>query len=728
MADTKVASKVSFKPAISIALASVGVLVALLFALSWFNSAQAVDPGPKGASMTMYDYTVDTTQADQSVSAPADLWADLTKGINSADGTAPGHLLKFRKANDNPLAVPAGETSELLEKYATSNLNLGGNTRDMPDATEPVLNASGYPVLHDLSIPASESLDYLFDGSTQNGKAVYPANASTLLQQSGTQWSYDSNTKSALFDTATGNFTLGAAPASYFDRGFFPFGGGPNDGNHYFGMQFIQPFVMTESGKDLSGNPMTFSFSGDDDVFFSIDGVVVSSLAGGLRSKSVSIDMTTGKVTRTNAANAVTQTTLGKLFQDAGVTGKTTGDLLTAGDHTFKMWYLEQGNFGSSLLMSYNLVPRVASLNYDMNGGDGSIDSVEVAENSTATVTSEVPTRTGYSFEGWNSTKTGSGTTYTAAQVVTLNEDLTLYAQWKQIAHTLTYDANGGTGSVAAQVGNGDVTLADFTGMSRDGYTVVAWLSQKDTGDAYKPGDSFDLTQDTTLYAYWVKDLDFVWQANGGAGDGGETSVQTSVAITSERTATPKSSTGWAWVLVYKYQGIDNPFSRDGYQFRSWNTKADGSGRDVPELLSVRSSAPQLTVEQLTPSPVDMYAQWDPLVTYDPNGGSGENVTETAGGSHQFDVEDQGYDRDGYIFAGYNDKADGTGKSYAVKDTIDVLSPLHLYAQWKKAVAVLPSTGSSDTKNAILLGLGTIGIGIIVAGVTTVGTRRRNVR
>jgi uncharacterized repeat protein (TIGR02543 family) len=43
-------------------------------------------------------------------------------------------------------------------------------------------------------------------------------------------------------------------------------------------------------------------------------------------------------------------------------------------------------------------------------------------------------TRTGYTFDGWNTNANGTGTSYTNGQNVSLNSDTTLYAQWRATA------------------------------------------------------------------------------------------------------------------------------------------------------------------------------------------------------------------------------------------------------------------------------------------------------
>lgn len=72
----------------------------------------------------------------------------------------------------------------------------------------------------------------------------------------------------------------------------------------------------------------------------------------------------------------------------------------------------------------------------------------------------------------------------------------------------LTYNANGGNGATDSAPGaaEGSVTVAK-NGFTRSGYTFIGWNTQADgKGTAYKPGDSFILTdKDAVLYAQWSK-------------------------------------------------------------------------------------------------------------------------------------------------------------------------------------------------------------------------------
>lgn len=73
---------------------------------------------------------------------------------------------------------------------------------------------------------------------------------------------------------------------------------------------------------------------------------------------------------------------------------------------------------------------------------------------------------------------------------------------------SLSYDANGGIGTMSAETGvAGKIVTVAQNGFTRNNYTFIGWNTQADgKGTAYKAGDSFTLTdKDTVLYAQWSK-------------------------------------------------------------------------------------------------------------------------------------------------------------------------------------------------------------------------------
>lgn len=87
-----------------------------------------------------------------------------------------------------------------------------------------------------------------------------------------------------------------------------------------------------------------------------------------------------------------------------------------------------------------------------------------------------VPTRTGYTFEGWY---TDSGCTNKVADntgIYTVDSNITLYAKWTPITYTITYNLNGGSVGTANKTSY-TIETASFTlnNPSKSGYTFVGW-------------------------------------------------------------------------------------------------------------------------------------------------------------------------------------------------------------------------------------------------------------
>ena len=207
-------------------------------------------------------------------------------------------------------------------------------------------------------------------------------------------------------------------------------------------------------------------------------------------------------------------------------------------------------------------------LTYDANGGEGAINSATGAAGESVTVAENVFTRNNYTFAGWNTQADGKGTAYKAGDSFTLTDkDTVLYAQWSENAPAqvnVSYDANGGTGTMESITGDvGSEIVIAQNGFARSGYTFTGWNTQADgKGTAYKPGDSFTLTdKDTVLYAQWNKlvTVSFDLCGHGGANIPSQTFVSGNKA--SEPTA-PKED-GWVFGGWYTEKGCQYRFSFD---------------------------------------------------------------------------------------------------------------------------------------------------------------------
>jgi uncharacterized repeat protein (TIGR02543 family) len=105
----------------------------------------------------------------------------------------------------------------------------------------------------------------------------------------------------------------------------------------------------------------------------------------------------------------------------------------------------------------------------------------------------------GFSFTGWNTAANGSGTMVQPGTTITPQGPLTYYAIWVADTFTVTFDANGGTGSMTAQrftAGVGQALTSNANLITRTGFTFAGW-----TTNANGTGTSYTNNQSVTLYA-----------------------------------------------------------------------------------------------------------------------------------------------------------------------------------------------------------------------------------
>ncbi|MBT1162965.1 InlB B-repeat-containing protein [Bifidobacterium sp. SO1] len=377
-----------------------------------------------------------------------------------------------------------------------------------------------------------------------------------------------------------------------------------------------------------------------------------------------------------------------------GTTPATTGSVdekstlainkFTRNGYTFKNWNTKADGTGTSyaagaqitmpvggLTLYAQWTANASSITYDANQGAGTTAKTTGVTGQTVKTATSAFTRTGYLFAGWNTKADGTGTSYAANADLTLPANgLTLYAQWKAGKSTLSFNGNGGTGKMTDVQGTTGVNSSIPTnGFTRTGYSFTGWNTKADgTGAAYEAGASVKMpAAGLTLYAQWKANAAAItYQANGGAGTTPTTSGTTDVNV---KTAA-------------------NKFTRAGYTFTGWNTKADGSGTAYAANADVKLPAGGIT----------LYAQWtanNVNITYQPNSGAG-TMEKTSGVTDQtVKVAANTFTRTGYSFTGWNTKADGTGTTYTIGSEVKLPSTgINLYAQWKANPAMISYNGN----------------------------------
>lgn len=222
----------------------------------------------------------------------------------------------------------------------------------------------------DVASSVNEGLNFPFNESTFNGITTYSYDSFTDKNRV----IYGDDFKVDEYSNATVGNDKGV--------GFFPFDKTTptNNANKYgFGTEFDIDFYMSETGTltaaDNTQKDITFNFSGDDDVWVYVDGVLVLDLGGAHKVSSGSINFSTMKVIykaavdssdninnrtaepKTNDKYAtdekyVTTVDLAKIFK---ANGAEFNNKNTSKKHTLQMFYMERGSFDSNCSVSFNL-------------------------------------------------------------------------------------------------------------------------------------------------------------------------------------------------------------------------------------------------------------------------------------------------------------------------------------------------------------------------------------
>lgn len=372
--------------------------------------------GATSASAAVNDHTVQTVNPTGTTVNLFDYWVvdgdnDSSKNINNDNknnntGINKDHQLKFNggagtginKWTGKSVIDGSGRLSFVKKKL------VGGY---------PSIDAGTYTSYGSSDTYTDESLAYLFNNASQenhqqDGKAVYN-NVQGLFQLENGYYVYDSYGSKgnyAVYNSTTNSFDVYNKAGVY--KGdtssetnlgqFFPFDSaskvfeekngqlsplkitdGTNDKlNHHFGMSMTTEFVQPASGKTTDNKDMIFEFSGDDDVWVYIDGVLVGDLGGIHEKATLKINFATGevKVGHIDDANGtkkeIEKTNIKAKFEaaDADTSNFTGNTFSNSTKHTLSFFYLERGAGASNMSLKFNLttLPSSEVAKVDQNG------------------------------------------------------------------------------------------------------------------------------------------------------------------------------------------------------------------------------------------------------------------------------------------------------------------------------------------------------------------------
>ncbi len=348
---------------------------------------------------------------------------------------------------------------------------------------------------------------------------------------------------------------------------------------------------------------------------------------------------------------------VGSLAQDLPITQR---DGYTAA------WYKENDawnfndevNFDMTLEAKYT--PITYNITYNVTGGtvSGNPDTYNI-ESDDITLNNPTPDQDGYVFTGW----TGTGLTE-KTMTVTIPKgsigDREYTAHFEKEKYTITYNLNGGeleqgvTNPEEYYIDSPDITLNN---PSREGYTFIGWTGSNGTTPTNVIIASGSTGNKTYTANYQIDRHTATFDSNLGT------------------TAVPETITK----DYNEALGTLPTTSRTGYIFEGWFTERDGGTQ-----ISSTTKMPALNPTY--------YAHWTPItytIHFNSNNGTGSMTDETMTYGVSKALTENAFTRDGWTFAGWNTKSDGSGTNYIDKQEIYNLTDVDgeeftLFAKWTK--------------------------------------------
>ena len=354
---------------------------------------------------------------------------------------------------------------------------------------------------------------------------------------------------------------------------------------------------------------------------------------------------------------------------------------MTKVGYTFDGWWWQKGadeykwDFGSKVTGALELVAHWKAITYKVvyvpNGagvGNMPSDLGSYGINSSITISTQTPTRTGYTFLGWKSNQDNASSDVEGPSITVdgSRNPIHLTAQWKLNQYTVSFVANGGTTAPDNQIVVYGALVSEPPAMTKAGHTFVGWYRDASFATKWIFGTD-TVTADVTLYAKWSTDPRTVtFVLNGG----------TMTASTTEN-------------IDYGTEATEpNPApTKDGYDFDGWyeNATFTETAWDFDTLITANMT---------------LHAKWTKLhtITYQYNDeGSTANTTDDVRDGEKATAPTP--TRSGYTFDGWYESNVFAGTAWDF-DT-PVTADMTLYAQW--AVAVVKHDVTFEPNAPLLL-------------------------
>lgn len=302
-------------------------------------------------------------------------------------GYGVSNLKKFLSVPNNSNATSSGTSGSvagLADVTLADNKKLSKNGVTMPYFDEDWLVNNGYGTVVHSDFPMRKTTDKhgqdYYEYDSLNGKDnCYFDGYENLASGGNLTMNYAGGKSNSVYDALSG-----FSKSTSNNPGFFPFDRQKDHSNNGydfgFGMRLDLDFTLGANGK-TNGENTVFNFSGDDDLWVYLDGVLVLDMGGDHKMSQGCIDFTTLKSyvnnidTKFQGTDLVYKNDTSKsgygysaefplLFSDSTArtgSSKFNNNKVNA-HHTLTVFYMERGMIESNLKVGFNFEPITDSL------------------------------------------------------------------------------------------------------------------------------------------------------------------------------------------------------------------------------------------------------------------------------------------------------------------------------------------------------------------------------
>ncbi|MGM0338433.1 InlB B-repeat-containing protein [Enterococcus sp. AZ007] len=324
--------------------------------------------------------------------------------------------------------------------------------------------------------------------------------------------------------------------------------------------------------------------------------------------------------------------------------------------YKFTGWYDGATKVGNSIVMPVGGKTLKAEweaisykVNFHANTGKSTMAKQAFVYDAAQNLTKNTFTKDGYAFDGWSKAQNSLGYDYVDEQNVmnlsdTHDAEVTVYASWRALDQTVTFDVNGGDVATKpldiVQVTDSAVDISTVVSPTRTGYKFAGWYD-----GATKATNTFKMPAGgKTLRAEWTP-IEYSIEFDGNSGTG------------------TMAAQKFDYDLNQSLR--KNEFTKAGYSFTGWSTK-----KGDPIVYSDEQAVQNLTATD--GDKITLFANWkadDQTITFDVNGG--DEATKPANLVAPTDstvdlTKVKAPTRTGYTFKGWYEAAAKSDDSFAM--------------------------------------------------------------